>query len=76
MFEGFGYDPQAALIRARVTYFHQSGYISMRIEESTEERVANLPYYSMALIGKNLYEGASSPHEYEEMLRSAARKLD
>ena len=76
MFEGFGYDPQAALIRARVTYFHQSGYISMRIEESTEERIANLPYYSMALIGKNLYEGASSPHEYEQMLRSAARKLD
>jgi AcrR family transcriptional regulator len=51
IFEGFGYDPDRAFIRARITYFHQVGYQAMEIIESRERRTALRPLYREALVG-------------------------
>ena len=59
MLEQMGYDSDHALIRARVTYFHQCGYYSMGIEESTEERLRRAPLYAEILIGKMPYSSSS-----------------
>ena len=49
MFEAMGFEGKAALIRARVMYFHQTGYYAMQIVESAEERLENVPYYAEIL---------------------------
>lgn len=49
VFVALGFQGQAALIRARVTYFHQAGYNAMQITESEEERLLNVPYYCEVL---------------------------
>ena len=49
VFEALGFSGQAALIRARVTYFHQTGYNAMQIRETLDERLANIPYYTEIL---------------------------
>ncbi len=49
MFEAMGFEGKAALIRARVMYFHQTGYYAMQIEETVEERLENVPFYAEVL---------------------------
>lgn len=49
VFEAMGFEDKPALIRARVTYFHQTGYNAMQIVETQEERLANIPYYAEIL---------------------------
>ncbi|MEO1138138.1 MAG: TetR/AcrR family transcriptional regulator [Pseudomonadota bacterium] len=49
VFLSMGFEGKAALIRARVMYFHQTGYYAMQIEETMEERLANVPYYAEIL---------------------------
>jgi AcrR family transcriptional regulator len=49
VFEAMGFSGRAALIRARVTYFHQAGYNAMQISETLEERLQNIPYYAEIL---------------------------
>lgn len=49
MFEAMGFEGKAALIRARVMYFHQTGYYAMQIVETVEERLENVPYYAEIL---------------------------
>lgn len=49
MFEAMGFEDNAALIRARVMYFHQTGYYAMQIVETVEERLENVPYYAEVL---------------------------
>lgn len=49
VFEAMGFADKPALIRARVTYFHQTGYNAMQIVETQEERLANIPYYAEIL---------------------------
>lgn len=49
VFLALGFVGQEALIRARVTYFHQIGYQAMRVHESVEERLTNVPYYAEIL---------------------------
>ncbi|WP_170151764.1 TetR/AcrR family transcriptional regulator [Sphingosinicella microcystinivorans] len=46
-----GYDTYDAEARARITYFHQIGYYTLELGESTEERRAMLPHYSRVLFG-------------------------
>jgi AcrR family transcriptional regulator len=53
VFQALGYDGQAAEIRARVSYYHQAGYIAMRIRESLHDRLANIPYYADVLTGRD-----------------------
>lgn len=49
VFVNMGFDGKEADIRARVTYFHQAGYNAMKITETLEERLANIPYYAKIL---------------------------
>lgn len=49
VFEAMGFTGRSALIRARVTYFHQVGYNAMQITETPEERLSNIPYYAEIL---------------------------
>jgi AcrR family transcriptional regulator len=51
IFEGFGYDPLRAFIRARIMYFHQVGYQAMNVVESGERRRELMIYYREALVG-------------------------
>jgi AcrR family transcriptional regulator len=51
IFEAMDYSGEAAEIRARVCYYHQVGYQAMRVEESTESRLSNMPFYNEILTG-------------------------
>jgi AcrR family transcriptional regulator len=42
-----------ALVRARVTYFHQVGYYAMKIAESLADRLALAPIYLKVLAGRS-----------------------
>lgn len=52
-------DPEA-LVRARVTYFHQVGYYALGLAESAERRRELLPYYLRTLLGRPIAAAASS----------------
>jgi AcrR family transcriptional regulator len=51
VFEDAGYRGEEALIRARVTYYHQVGYYAMGIEESRARRRSLSPFYYEVLTG-------------------------
>jgi AcrR family transcriptional regulator len=51
VFRDFGYTEAEAFIRARVTYFHQVGYYTLRIRETQEQRLAYAPLYLEILAG-------------------------
>ncbi len=55
MFGEMGFNQRAARVRALMTYFHQSGYYWMGVEETLEERLANIPYYAEILIGSDFF---------------------
>ena len=46
-----GYSDPDALVRARITYFHQVGYYALTIDETPEERQALVAVYTRALLG-------------------------
>jgi AcrR family transcriptional regulator len=46
-----GYTEPEALVRARISYFHQVGYYALHIVESRSERMRLLPYYIRILQG-------------------------
>jgi AcrR family transcriptional regulator len=52
IFLHLGYTDPEALVRARITYFHQVGYYALALGESRTEREQLLPVYTAALIGK------------------------
>ncbi|WP_299851107.1 TetR/AcrR family transcriptional regulator [uncultured Roseovarius sp.] len=52
MFVALGFKGKSALIRARVMYFHQTGYYAMQIVETKEERLENVPYYAEILVDR------------------------
>ena len=51
IFLGFGYDPERAFIRARVTYFHQVGQYAMKIVEDPVVRQRQRGLYREILVG-------------------------
>ncbi len=53
IFRRLGSGEPEALVRARITYFHQVGYYALRINEVPEHRRALLPTYISLLIGRN-----------------------
>lgn len=57
IFRVMGYSDAEAMIRARVCYYHQVGYQVMHIQETTEERLANEPFYTEILTGKSQPRG-------------------
>jgi hypothetical protein len=54
LFERFDYLHQEAVVRARVLYFAQVGYLAMNPEEAIEERMSMLDDYYFAFTGKVL----------------------
>lgn len=53
VFLALGFEGQRAEIRARVTYYHQVGYIAMRVRETVEQRIRNIPFYADVLTGRD-----------------------
>jgi AcrR family transcriptional regulator len=51
MFADAGLAPDAALVRARVLYYHQVGYYALGVRETMARRLKLLPYYRAILTG-------------------------
>lgn len=49
IFSDLGFDGKEAMVRARITYFHQVGYYTLGLGESKAEREELLPLYLRAL---------------------------
>ena len=65
LLERWGHAPEDADVRARTVYLVQVGYISMRVTEPLEERLARFPHYV------EIYTGTRPPAQ--EMARFEAR---
>lgn len=52
MYLDMGYEPVEALVRARIYYFHQVGYYTIKPGESRQERLALIPVYQRILLGR------------------------
>jgi AcrR family transcriptional regulator len=53
IFADLGYADPEALVRARITYFHQVGYYAIDMQEDPERRRSLVPVYIRVLIGKS-----------------------
>ncbi len=51
IFGEMGYPPEEAMVRARVTYYHQVGYYALAVKESKATRRRLLPIYLDMLMG-------------------------
>jgi AcrR family transcriptional regulator len=51
MFQDDGLSEDAALVRARILYYHQMGYYALDVHESRKRRQELLPVYKAALTG-------------------------
>ena len=56
IFSALGYGEQEAMVRARITYYHQVGYYTMRITEPAARRRELFPAYFAVLAGQPLPE--------------------
>jgi len=52
LFRDAGFDAGEAMIRARITYFHQIGYYAIGLRETAEERRALIDRYTAVLLNK------------------------
>lgn len=52
VFMDLGYGNPEALVRARVTYYHQIGYYALGVRQTRRERLKLLPYYVKVLTGR------------------------
>lgn len=68
VFAALGFEGHEALIRARVTYFHQAGYNAMQITETLEERLLNIPYYAEILTDRSDLRSLRTAEEVRAML--------
>jgi AcrR family transcriptional regulator len=50
VFRDMGYQDPEALVRARITYYHQVGYYALGVRQARKDRLRLLPYYIRALI--------------------------
>ncbi|UWQ79708.1 TetR/AcrR family transcriptional regulator [Leisingera sp. S132] len=74
VFHALGFTGRAALIRARVTYFSQTGYNAMQITETFEERLENIPYYAEVLTDRTtLLELTTSSEVRQELSGNSGR---
>lgn len=53
IFVHMGYQGLEALMRARITYYHQVGYYALGVRESRRTRRQLLPYYARVLTGRD-----------------------
>lgn len=68
LFRDYGYEEDEALVRARVTYFHQVGYYAMGIRAADPRRNELTPLYLRVLIGR-------PPSRSEPVLSESIEKL-
>ena len=54
IFRGFGYDDDRAFVRARIAYFHQVGYYTLRIVETRAARRRLKALYYEGLLGADV----------------------
>ena len=59
IFVGLGFAQPEAMIRARVTYYHQVGYYTLAVKETRETRDRYLPLYTRILTGLALVAPAT-----------------
>jgi AcrR family transcriptional regulator len=52
VFKELGYSDPEALVRARITYFHQVGYYALEFKEDAQHRRALVPVYIEVLMGQ------------------------
>lgn len=52
LFHDAGFDAGEAMIRARITYFHQIGYYALGLRESADERRSLIDRYTAALLNR------------------------
>jgi AcrR family transcriptional regulator len=71
----FGYDKPEAMMRARVTYYHQVGYYALNIHETTAKRVALAPEYAKILVGMDWMRELAGTDKIERAMRGEAVKL-
>ncbi|WP_282095101.1 TetR/AcrR family transcriptional regulator [Epibacterium ulvae] len=74
VFEGFGHDPMSALVRARTMYYHQIGYYTMRIEEDSDKRLLQIPYYAEIITGDTWLKDLKTPDEIRRTLADFPRR--
>ncbi len=65
-FERDGMPPDEALVRARISYFHQIGYWALDLNEDPEERLRLVPIYYRVLTGND------APPELAKVLKQQA----
>jgi AcrR family transcriptional regulator len=51
VFRDLGFPGEEALVRARVTYYHQVGYYTLGVRQTRRRRLELLPYYINVLTG-------------------------
>jgi len=67
IFKELGYTDPEALVRARITYFHQVGYYTLGIVEKPDVRRKLRPYYTRILLGMGATEGLVRAGEAREV---------
>lgn len=75
IFRAIGFEGKAAVMRARVTYFHQVGYNAMQITETLEERLVNIPYYAEILTERTDLLALEGPDAIRAVLLGNTRGL-
>jgi|SRR5579862_1217005 len=75
IFLDLGYSATEAMIRARVTYYHQVGYYTLAVRESRETRRQFLPLYTKILTGFDL-DANSVVLDAPRPRRTAMRRSD
>ena len=74
MFEDFGYEDVAALVRARTLYYHQIGYYTLAVKESIDDRLRLAPYYAEVLCGDRWLHELKTAEEIRNALTNFQRR--
>ncbi|ASJ75479.1 TetR/AcrR family transcriptional regulator [Granulosicoccus antarcticus] len=76
IFEDFGHEPIAALVRARMMYYHQIGYYTMKVEEDLASRLMHLPHYAAAMSGDTWLLDCTKPEEVRAALTGFRHRVN
>jgi AcrR family transcriptional regulator len=68
----FGFATEEAVMRARVTYYHQVGYYALNIHEPTSARIALAPEYAKILVGSDWMREFAGTDKIERAMRGDA----
>lgn len=74
IFEGFGHEPMSALVRARTMYYHQIGYYTLDVEETSDERLMQIPHYAEIIAGDAWLKTATTPESVQSLLINFPRR--